>query len=188
MLRAEDIHRMYNQTLILYKDMPMFVMSCRDPYAIILLNPVTQKRITVPFELELFGPPKGHIGYVNYADCCKYFTRAPRRMYYNGLNVDNLKIKSNPKCDRNVLYGLEQPRVAKAVLGIYPSIEECADAIEKGVFSQAFDKQFAIGVGLKVLYRCKVVGGYDRETKTIKFKNKFEFLKNFIRSEDVKNR
>jgi hypothetical protein len=177
-----DLERMYLYTLVSYDGVFYYVTNITRGKELVLKNPLTNSVRTVPFNRESFVSP-GNIGFVNKGKNCLYLTRIPRRIYYIGVNLDNLRIKvlGNDRYE----FRIDDPSIVYALNDLYPTLEEALDLIKKGHTHVAFNKQFAVDKFTQLYYKTTVVGCVVNG-KCV-FNPGKEFLANLFRTQDVKN-
>ena len=184
----DDMHTLYLGGVCMYKGIPVKVMNItrkegKPMFELLYLE--LQKKGTVVFKMDDFGPPIGRIGFVNHGNAAFYVTRRPSRQWAIGLKSSNVRVK----CTQSIfLKGVDQfnrevskmelKTLAHSMLGKYPKFEEAlAQAIEtKGVY--AFDRQFAIDHEKTIFYKTNPVGKLKRGKKLqyVEFNPGFEYL------------
>ncbi len=171
-LSVQDIKQIYENSLLIYNHTPVYVELVSSEKKITLHNLVTQKKFDVPFDYDLFSPPKGRIGYVNIMECALYVCRTPVRRMSSGLTHGSLSVKFNGETTYNDRVAYEHIRrlkareIATTMFNIFPSKEEAIERVQNDKsISVAFDRQFAVKKvrdRINLYYRGKRVGTIDK--------------------------
>ena len=99
------------------------------------------------------------LGYINLGEKAVYLRRIPRRRWKQGLSSDSL--------DKRIgAHALRSRSMANCILGRYPSLEKALSRVKDGLFSSAFDRDWAVSAGVvnpDLKYKGVVVGIVDND-------------------------
>lgn len=138
----EDATRRLASTVIRYKDRPVYVERIRDNGAVDLYDLLSQAMIpaSISKDEKLFNIKPIPLGYINYCGNCFYSWRIPSRRSKQGLHRESFMTHRG-----NAGNLLTTRELGLTVVGEYPSIDECKDALtSKSVEDIAFSRQFAL--------------------------------------------
>lgn len=171
-INYNDIVQQYVKTVVLYKGKPVYVSTVTQdpPYKARILDLLTQKMSTVEFNLTDFTSPAFRIGMVNVDSSVVHISRIPVRKMQVGVNQNNIQVSLLPDAHypeggmqtANAAGKLNSLEVGNAILGIYPTFEECVAFVREFKGAMAWDRQFAITSSRMIYYRNKVVGTIPR--------------------------
>ena len=185
---VDDLRAMFADTLCMYNNKPYFIENITDRYFAVCTNLLTQRREEILMDETTFAAPMRRIGMVNIKQSVLYVRRKPVRRYKAGLNKTNTMFEILPAVTYpegsgetiRALYPLRAVEIADAMFGNYPTIAECIEAFERETaVAMAFDHQFALTVGGKVIYKNLVVGSYKKTATTVYdlvFDEKYQYL------------
>lgn len=115
------------------------------------------------------------LGYVNHTDEqeASYFVRKPMRNdWRQGLRPGNMTV-----CGKEVVYRSRLEDLAYTIKGIYPTIKECNDMLDRGWQVVAFCRDFALSQTKKIFYKGRPVGTYD---KMFTLDEKYKYLSEYL--------
>lgn len=187
-IRLEDLHMMYSDSVVLYKDRPVYVLGIGEGKVFSILDIATQERDDVAFKEKDFSAPTRRIGMVNIDGNCVYVSRNPVRKYSVGFNHGNITVKQLEgasltmpfKAVYSLAVGLRHVGIGKAIDNLYPSLPEALKTVKANGGCQAFDKQFAVDKKNNVFYKTRLVGSCNwdaRSEEEIEFRPGQSFLR-----------
>lgn len=189
-LEVGDIDQLYRNSLILYKNKPVYVEQVNREGECTILDISTNRARVVKFSFKDFAPPARRLGFINLLGSVVYAARNPVRRYKVGINVENTRVVSldvsypsggGRTVDR--AYTFRCPEVADALFNKYPSLEEAIKQVTEINGACAFDKQFAVDSRQRIWYKTQIVGTVKVGAKTaddIIFNDGFEHLINLL--------
>lgn len=165
-LSYDDITQQFYKNIVLYEGKPVYVTGVsRETLKVTFTELLTGKRSNAPFSLKTFLPPAVRIGLVNTCGSVVYVVREPKRKMTMGLNSGNLRIKElavdYPEGIVETfaeIKTLKSADLARAMIGEYPSFEECLEHVKEFKGAMAFDRQFAIDNNRMIFYKTGCVG------------------------------
>lgn len=164
---VQDYPTVFQNSVVMLDKSPYYIIGFDGKYAE-CLNIETQDIDT--FDFTQFSDIKiPNTGYFNYRGVCCYISRYPCRKYKHGLSSDNIRIMSHAApcvtasikikdCKEQAMY-LRVKALSHMYKNKYPTFEEAIQMLKKqGVYSVAFDRQFAIHRDGTVSYKTRFVG------------------------------
>ncbi|MNX05462.1 hypothetical protein D3C86_350750 [compost metagenome] len=170
-----DIRQQYENTIVLYKNNPVYVTSC-DGKTLRIVDMKTQKTEHVQFSFKTFSAPAFRLGMVNCHKAVVYLTRVPYRRMNVGICKATLNFQYPRGCGTTENQGLAGRSIQKmfvkelanTILGDYPTFEHALKFVKDNENSaMAFDRQFAITSDHKVFFKMQVVGNLKKGGATI---------------------
>ena len=151
------------ESLVRWKDTLVYVLRVGES-DVRVRDITTQLDSSVPLgDLNLEPIP---LGYLNHRNFCEHLSRIPARQYRQGLR-GNLLNRVAINAVGRVTDIIFNPGLVKMMLGKYPTMEECFEAIiNEEATSKAFSIDFALGAGkeIRLYYKGRVVGKAERGT------------------------
>lgn len=185
-LSIADIQQQYLGNIVLYKGVPVYVVSVSAESNISYQVLSTGKRAVAKFSLKTFTPPDMRLGMVNVDGGALYAQRIPVRKMNVGLNGANTKFlvlatnyPEGQAMTHAAVATMKHPSIAEAMLNNYPTFDECVAHTKEFGGCMAWDRQFAFDDERKVHYRSKVVGRLPkncRKVEAIEFDKPYEYL------------
>jgi hypothetical protein len=185
-MRVEDIRQLYDRSLVLYKNKPVYINDIGNDGDVQFLDLFSQRIRTAAFSMKDFTAPLRRLGFINTMGSVVYASRIPIRRYKVGLSEENVKFDSlgvnylKGKADTIArLTGLSVPEIGDALFNKYPSLEEAISFVRKFKGAMAFDKQFAVSSEGGLFYKTQLVGSASRGIKRadqLEFRKGFEHL------------
>ena len=195
-LTVADARQLYANSLLMYKDKPVFVISISADYRARIINIDTGRESTVDFSTKHFKAIGNRLGFVNSNCCCVFVYRKPVRLYSVGLTTNNTGIVYAKNCNMggNAMNAvgristLQIQQLVDTINGEYPEFGEAQTLAREFDGSYAFDRQFAIDSERNIFYKDKHVGVSKGScTKDIQFFDKFNYLNLVIGNVHDKN-
>jgi hypothetical protein len=189
MLSLADQVQQYQNCLVEYKTNPVYVHAIGSDGAIVeyLANGAREK---VDFSLETFKPLSSRLGMVNISGSVVRITRCPVRRMNVGLNHNNIVLEAldvpYAKGSYQLLVevnNLNCRALFSTITGKYPKFK---DAIKKAISTKgacAWDRQFCVDKGGRIIYKNKKVGVVDLKAETpsqIIFDKPFSYLVSIV--------
>lgn len=183
----EDMKAMYQHSLLLIKNTPVFVDVIYGTEKVGGLNLNTQRKETFDLASHTdMKAPGRSFGFINQGGVVGYVTRMPVRnggrpsvgMSKNNMTIFYPEGHANSRLDDNV-YRLTAPELADAVKGRYPNISEAWERVKnKAERIVAFDRQFAIDYNGNVFFKTTKVGKAKapKNVYEIEFNEGFKYL------------
>lgn len=173
-LSYADISQQYLANLVSYKGDIVYVSRVFEDRTVKVFDLLKQVYKSAEFSLEDFSVIKSRLGMVNVFDSVIYMSRIPIRKMAIGLNKSNISVNTVPteypegKDDtRYAVQSLVIAPIVNTLLGIYPSLEEALQQVNKEKPSTiAFDRQFAVNSQSEVFYKTKIVGYVKKSAKS----------------------
>lgn len=163
---VRDLNMMYSNSLVMWKNTPVYVFDIGEDYRFEVFNLETQKVSRLKWIPDNFTAPTTRIGYVNLGTNCAYLQRSPVRRYKVGLSREN--VNSTPSIHplsavesiilNDILRSMRHPQLYAALVGNYPTLEEAQTLAKENEGVVAFDRQFAVSHGDNILYKGELVG------------------------------
>lgn len=164
-LNLNDLSMMYDGSIVLFKDKPVYVKEVREGGNMHYWSPEVGDKI-FKYSEENWKSPTRRIGMVNVQGTVVYVARRPVRKYSVGFNGHNLVVQELVGAAKTAPFrhalaavqGLRWAGLYSAIDNTYPTfLEAFKQAVEvKGCV--AFDKQFAVDKDGKVFYKTEHVG------------------------------
>jgi hypothetical protein len=118
-------------------------------------------------ELDMVGQNK--LGYINFGPSACHIVRKPlRHDWRQGLRLGNIAF-SGPQG----FYELPLAELRHTILGRYPTFQQAAEEVSRGVEKRAFSRNFAVQAGGVLLYKERQVGRFD---KLVELSEQFKYL------------
>lgn len=179
-MNYDDICQMYHNTLVFYRNKPVYVSSVLHSNKVQLWDLLQQKEKVVEFDERHFKSPNRRIGMVQIAGGCVYIERVPMRKYWNGYHKNNIRVNyvgNHPNGDSAIRHSKELQHVAigRALMNDYPSYQEALEQSKQTGNLTAFDKQFATD-GYTIYYKDKRVGDVNQLTMEPAFLSEYMYL------------
>ena len=181
---VEDMKAMYQHSLVMIKNTPVYVETIYGSTKIGGFNINTQRKeiYELGSHLDMKAPGRC-LGFINYEGKCVYMCRTPIRRYKVGVNRENCMLTLpdgwRGAYIKDAIVRLTAPEIADTIKGRYPSImdawERVKDRAEEIV---AFDRQFAIDFRGNVYFKANKVGKAEKpkDVYDIKFNKGSEYL------------
>ena len=188
---VEDLRTMFADTLCMYNNKPYYIDNINGHYYAECKNLLTQRDESILCDEKTFAAPIRRVGFVNVRKSVVYVERNPVRKYKAGLCRANVSFHNVPGVDYpygagdavRTLYSLKIIEIADAIMGKYPTIEECITSFDNGTAAMAFDHQFALSAEGNVFYKENKVGKFKNDAKTpydFVFDAKYKYLINLL--------
>lgn len=167
-----------NGTIVKYEDEPVVINNIAGNGVVTFYSLVNNGRGDEPqyARLDELSLEPIRLGYLNTTNSCSYIKRLPARVQRQGLQDRVIVGGGRVQC--------KTPAFINCVMGIYPSLDMCVDSIVNGeVKGRAFTRQFALfkeGDSLKLWYKDRTVGGYNKREKKLVLKEEFKFLEEVL--------
>lgn len=168
-LSTDDANMRLSRTIIRKAGIPIYVSEFTSPtdfryYE--LLNREqghTEEASLTDEDVDIKPVP---LGYVNFQGQSHYLSRQPRRRYKQGLDVESLHAGRHCRDRRQVLFSQS---FIDTVMGNWPSFEECHQAVNRfSLTSLAFDREWAVGMEGRLLYKGDKVGSIGEGVPSLK--------------------
>jgi hypothetical protein len=176
-ISLEDIHQMYVNSVVMYKNKPVYVKNVAPDGEALCIDMLAQQEVFIPFSIKEFTAPTRRIGFVNVQGTVVWMSRNPVRKYKVGFFRENMNAHvpdaahaPNPGGRveaRERVRRLHVKEVADAIMGKYPTLKQAITRVDKYQGCVAFDKQFALNTDRRVLYRGRVVGALPYGANTV---------------------
>lgn len=158
-----DLNMRLSHTVVMYRDRPLFIREVEDLTLFgRYLDSQRGMSIELPDDgLSLLPVPLGMVNHAGHG--ALYCTRIPRRMYKQGLHVENFNftgIGARRVPDTTKL--LCSVELADCIAGLYPTLEQVCNMIDLDGISRAFHRRWAVcyrvGHKLALYWRGNAVG------------------------------
>lgn len=179
---VEDLCTILKGTVIRYKGLPVLVKDVLDHETIMIQNYVDKLLHKADIGSEDVDYEPFSLGFVNAPLGVYYISREPTRQFRQGLCTENMAIRRVNGIDLMDNEGFinnfrrlgDGVTLTALVKGIYPSLKDAKEALDKGVAKvRAFSRGFAVDAAGRLIYKTNVVGLLDWETdRPVFYRNK----------------
>ena len=163
----QDYPTIFQNSVVLLNGEPYYIVGFDAQWAE-CLNIKEQEFETLDFT-KISDIKIPNTGYFNYRGVCCYISRFPCRKYKHGLSSENIRVMSEDVIDHVALVKMKDCKEqamwlkTKSLYNMYkkqyPTLSEAVQKVkENGVYSVAFDRQFAVHKNRNVTYKTKIVG------------------------------
>lgn len=171
---VDDLTQLYLNTLVLYKNKPIFVDGIGKTKKVTYFDLSTQRNMVVDYKEGIFKAPTRRIGFINIGKSVVYSYRNPVRRYKIGYSHENLKFLTievsypeSRSITKERAMSLKSPEIRDSIFNSYPSFETAFMLAKEFNGAYAFDKQFAVCCRNRVWYKTDLVGTVNDSAKTI---------------------
>lgn len=182
----EDIPQLVKQSVILYKDQPVFVEAINGRI-LSLKNLITDKISEAVFSFKDFRAPS-ELGMVNIQKTCVYFWRKPMRQWSMGLTFGNSTweyvSKKYEPLDlyqfTDLMYKFNNKEIANCIINNYPDIKQAVKTALENKSIVAFHRNFAVDGERNIYYKTHGVVGRVNRIHQVIFDEPCKYLEQLL--------
>lgn len=185
-LTLQDAKMRLDNVIVRHEGEPCYVRSVEQPRVSYMLN-IEYLRTEVAGRvnlkdktLDLSPVPLGNM---NHEGTCYFASRAPQRMWKQGLHRDNFMCKSM----ENGFVGIpiNCKALVNTILGEYPTIKDGVKMIEQGTMvAVGFSRNFSLIEKRTLVFNSKlIIGRLDEDLVSFHLGNTYLYLKEHLQSD-----
>lgn len=180
-----DLNMMLARTVVMFNKWPVFISEILKDRQAVCFSLATSKQKKVSIDNPCFDFTPVPLGFVNSETTAVYVSRRGVRRMKQGLSRENILITQiGNKIDDETLYfsvkDLTTKYLVPTIKEIYPSLDQCLEAVSTDANIQAFHKSFAVNKNFILIYKGKQVGLVDSDNGKLVFRADKTYLKTLL--------